>query len=419
MRPPEHVVCDAVVAFGRGLRAAGVPTGIDEELVLSRALGEVDAASRREVYWACRATLLRRRDDVETFDRLFDRFWEGLSLDSSGAAVAEHGESDPRMAGPQHGGESLPAFRPEGRSGHLLDGRAQPALRPLEVPTAANEEPGEGRRQGVLAAYSPEEVLSERDRLDYERRELLAVRRLADALRQAAPLRRSRRVRPGRRHGAVDLRRPLRASLATDAEPLRLTHSAHSLRPRRLLFVCDVSGSMERYSRALLASLRALVGAGIRAETFVFATRLTRLTGDLSGHNVAQALERAREAVPDWSGGTRIGRALEDFNHTYARLGLARGAIVVVVSDGWDRGDPELLARELDRLRLQCSRLVWLNPRAGSLDGQPLAVGMQVALPFVDDFVPGHDPRVITEVVRLLQRLGSSRPMRAQRPRGR
>jgi uncharacterized protein with von Willebrand factor type A (vWA) domain len=172
---------------------------------------------------------------------------------------------------------------------------------------------------------------------------------------------------------------------------------------------------MDRYSRALLGSLQAAVGAGIRAEAFLFATRLTRVTGELSGRDVAAALERAREAVPDWSGGTRIGRALREFNDRYAGLGLARGAVVVVVSDGWDRGDPNLLVCELERLRLQCRRLAWLNPRPAMLDEQPLAVGMRAALPHVDDFVPGHHPRAARDLAGLVASLGSGRPARRQR----
>jgi uncharacterized protein len=147
----------------------------------------------------------------------------------------------------------------------------------------------------------------------------------------------------------------------------------------------------------------------------VFATRLTHVTGQLSGRDVARALERARETVPDWSGGTRIGHALGELNDGYAGLGLARGAVVIVVSDGWDRGDPALLVRQLERLRLHCRRLVWLNPRPGLLDGQPLAVGMRAALPHVDDFVPGHDPRATGDLARLIAALGSGRPARPQR----
>jgi uncharacterized protein with von Willebrand factor type A (vWA) domain len=172
---------------------------------------------------------------------------------------------------------------------------------------------------------------------------------------------------------------------------------------------------MERYSRALLGALQAVVGACGKTEAFVFATRLTRLTRELAARDVERALDEARRAVVDWSGGTRIGQTLADFRRAYGPLGFARGAIVVVISDGWDRGDPDLLARELGWLRLQCRRLVWINPREGELVGQPLAVGMQTALPYLDDFIAGHDPRALTRLAHLIGGLGGTRPSRAQR----
>ncbi|MDQ3591657.1 MAG: VWA domain-containing protein, partial [Actinomycetota bacterium] len=244
-----------------------------------------------------------------------------------------------------------------------------------------------------------------------------ALRRLAEEIRRSAPERRSRRSRPARDGDRLDVRRTLQRSLATDGEAFRLAYTAPTPRPRRLLFLCDVSGSMERYSRVLLASLKAAVGAARKAEAFVFATRLTRLTKSLDGRDLERALEQARATVPDWSGGTRIGAALSEFNRTYARRGFARGAIVLVVSDGWDRGDPEVLADEVRRLQLQARRLVWINPRPMSVDQQPLAIGMRAAMPFIDEFVPGHDPRAVAGLAGLIGGLGSERPARRMAPR--
>jgi hypothetical protein len=414
VRSPEQRLAEATVALGRGLRTAGVPCSVDEEIVLYRALDEVNIADRDQVYWAARACFVRGPATIDAFDRVFARFWAGLEMGQP-PQVAEHGESDPRMPAPQHGGESLPQFRREARRGESIGG--QPVRAAREIPTAPGDTRGEGERRGVLAAYSPDEALTEPDPLRYVGDELAIVRRLAELLRAAAPERRSRRLRPARRSaGRLDVRRTLRGALRTEGEALRPAFAATSRKPRRLLFLCDVSGSMERYSRELLASLQAAVGAGIKAEAFVFATRLTRLTDALRGRDIDRALAAARESVPDWSGGTRIGQALDEFNRRYAPLGLARGAIVIVASDGWDRGDPGLLAAELRRLRLQCRRLVWINPRPSSLDGQPLAVGMRVALPYVDDFVAGHDPRAVAQFARLIAGLDSGRPSRSQRP---
>ena len=412
MRPPEVAALRASVALGRALREAGLPASVDRELLFCRALGEVDPRSRSQVRWAARASFVTGPEQMPVFERLFAHFWEGEELLLE-EPRAEHGESDPRMPGPQHGGESLPQHRTELRAGHLLGGDASRASR--EIPTAPGDEQGSGERRGALAAYSRDDHRSDADPLEFRRDEVREVRELADALRRVAPERRSRRLRASPREGRLDVRRTLRRALATDGEVFRPAFAAPSRCPRRLLFVCDVSGSMDRYSRAVLGSLQAAVTAGIRAEAFVFATRLTRVTGELSGHDIAQALDRAREVVPDWSGGTRIGHALRGFNRRYAGLGLARGAVVIIVSDGWDRGDPDLLVRELERLRLQCRRLAWLNPRPSTLHDQPLAIGMRAALPHVDDFIPGHDPRAARNLATLIRTLGSSRPARRQR----
>jgi uncharacterized protein with von Willebrand factor type A (vWA) domain len=415
MTAAEMAVIDAVVALGRALRDRGLMVSVDEEVLVCRALAELDVRRRDQVYWAARACLVQRPDQIPVFDAIFERFWTGASLDGAGRVV-EHGETDPRVPGAQQGGESLPQFRLEGQSGSLLGGH--PSTASQEITAAPGDERGQGHRPGVLAAYSPLDVITDGRCLSYGDAELAAVRRLAAALRAAAPERHSRRARRARRAGQLDLRRTLRQALRTDGDLVRPAYVAASRCPRRLLFLCDVSGSMERYSRVLLASLHAAVNAQIKAEAFVFATRLTRLTGRLSSRDVASALEAAREQVADWSGGTRIGEAVSRFNRQYARLGLARGAIVIIASDGWDRGDPELLNTELQRLRLQCRRLVWLNPRAAELDGQPLAVGMRAALPCVDDFVPSHDPRAIEQLVRVIRGLGEQRPARRQRALG-
>lgn len=406
-------VGNAIVALSRALRERGVQCSVDSELVLARSLAEIDLGNRSQVYWAARSALVRCRDDGAAFDLIFDRFWEGLDLIPLGGRVAEHGESDPRMSGPQHGGDSMPQFRLEGHSGSLLDGDTNKGTR--DIPTGGSEDTG-GReqRRGVLAAYSPNDADSEPEALDYARDELDAVRRLGEELRRAHPERLSRRMRPSSRRGRLDMRGTVRESLRTEGEAFRPAWTARSKRPRRVLMICDVSGSMERYSRYLLASLRAAVGAGIKAEAFVFATRLTRLTTTLRERDPARAMDRARADVVDWSGGTRIGEALAEFNRTYARLGIARGAIVIIASDGWDRGDPGLLRRETRRLQMQSRRLIWINPRPVDFQSQPLAIGMQAALPYIDELVQGHDARAALVMASLLQGLDPGRPARRQ-----
>ncbi|MDP8942943.1 MAG: VWA domain-containing protein [Actinomycetota bacterium] len=415
MPRPEDAVLDAVVALGRGLRESGLRVSVDEEMVLCRALGEVDMRRKDQVYWAAQSALVHGPDDIPPFNAVFTRFWAGLAPVEA-EIVPEHGETDPRMPGPQHGGENLPQFRQDTQPSESNAGDASRTSR--EIPTGGQEtgQQGPERERGALAAYSPEEVVAEVERLEYARDELSAVRQLADELRAAIPERRSRRLRPDRRHGRLDVRRTIKRSMRTEGEPLSPALVSPSRRPRRLVVICDVSGSMERYSRALLAALGGVVGSGLKAETFVFATRLTRLTGALAGHDSARSLEAARAAVSDWSGGTRIGQALKEFNRSYGRRGLCRGAIVVVVSDGWDRGHADVLAREVQRMQSQARRLIWLNPRPTEIQGQPLAMGMRAALPFIDDFVPGHDPRAMTHLAQLIGGLGAGRPARRQRP---
>ena len=221
---------DAVVALARALRGEGIACTVDQELALTKALAAVDLRDREQVRWAARACFLRGPHEGAAFERVFERFWNGERLTGLRGPIAEHGETDPRMPGPQHGGESLPQFRLEGRSGHLLDGAISRAGQ--EIPTAGAQEPGPGRRRGVLAAYSPEEVQTDRRRLEYERDELEAVRVLGDELRRAHPERLSRRLRPSRRRGRLDLRRTIRRALRTEGEALdpawtsRIRHAA-------------------------------------------------------------------------------------------------------------------------------------------------------------------------------------------------
>ncbi len=413
-RRSDQPMVSAAVGFARVLRTFGMSASVDSEHVFLRALAEIDVRRRHDVYWAAHASFVHNPNEREVFDMVFERFWEGRALVLQESS-SEHGESDARMTGSHHGGEALPQLGGEGESASPMDGDKNRATR--DIPSPDGDQGMSNQEIGVLAAYSSAETMSEQELLQYQADELAALRQLAQEIKRAAPERRSRRCRPARGGNRFDVRRTVRSSLATDGEAFQLAYTAPTLRPRRLLFLCDVSGSMERYSRVLLASLKAAVGAARRAEAFAFATRLTRLTKSLDGRDLERALEQARSTIPDWSGGTRIGSALEEFNATYGRRGFARGAIVIIVSDGWDRGDPEVLAAEVRRLQLQSRQLVWINPRPQTVDQQPLAIGMRAALPYVDEFVAGHDPRAIAGLARLISGLGDDRPQRAVLPR--
>jgi uncharacterized protein with von Willebrand factor type A (vWA) domain len=206
----------------------------------------------------------------------------------------------------------------------------------------------------------------------------------------ATPLRRSRRARRARRGERIDLRRTIRAGIATGGDPVRLAQRRRRERPRRLVLLCDISGSMAPYARAYLQFLESAAGGGAQAEAFVFATRLTRLTRALRGRNPEAAIQRAAATAPDWSGGTRIGDALRAFNDGWGRRGMARGAVVVILSDGWEHGDPALVGREMERLGRLAHRIVWVNPRSSARGFAPLAGGMAAALPHCDVLLSGH-----------------------------
>ncbi len=406
---PEQQIIQAAVEFGRALRIYGLSTSVDAENVFLRALAELDVRDANAVYWAGHCSFVKSPDQIEPYKIVFERFWEGHPL-VPGRRGSEHGESDPRMGGSHHGGEALPQFGGKGQEKVALDGSRTRAHQ--DLPSADGEDATSNQQVGVLVAWSATEELTEQQSMQYQQDELSALRQLAEEIKRAAPERSSRRQRPSARGHRFDVRGTLRESMRTDGEAFRLSYTAPRPVPRRLLFICDVSGSMERYSRVLLASLKVAIGASRKAEAFVFATQLTRLTKSLDGRDFERALDHARSAIPDWSGGTRIGGSLAEFNRTYARRGHARGAIVLVVSDGWDRGDPEVLAGEVRRLQLQARRLIWINPRPMEVDRQPLAIGMRAAMPYIDEFVPGHDPRAIAGMAHLIAGLDTQRPQR-------
>ena len=248
-------------------------------------------------------------------------------------------------------------------------------------------------------AASDEEVLREKRFDALEPGELAQLYRLMTRLQVATPRRRTRRSERDRRGERMDMRRTLRGSMRTAGDPIRLARRRRRVVRRRTVMLCDISGSMEPYARAYLQFLTCATGGGANAEAFVFATRLTRLTRALSSRNPERAIQRAAETAPDWSSGTRIGDALKAFNDRHGRRGMARGAVIVILSDGWERGEPALVGREMERLARLAYRIVWVNPRAGASGFMPRAGGMAAALPHCDALVSGHSLEALGEVV--------------------
>jgi uncharacterized protein len=302
--------------------------------------------------------------------------------------------------------ESSAGTQPSERDGPItLTGRQ---LRVLDEEGAA-----EGAEEQEVASYSQAEVLRQKDFDALSQAEMTEVRRLIRLMRLPAGLTRSRRARPGG-HDRLDIRRVLRRSLRFGGELLVFSWKHPTLRPRPLVLLCDISGSMERYTRLLLNFAYALKSASARVEAFVFATRLTRITRLLRSHDVDAALNRVVASVDDWSGGTRIGEAIETFNRRYARRVLSHGATVVIISDGWDRGDAVQMRRAIARLQRSCHRLIWMNPLMGAPGYEPLTLGLQAALPFVDDFLPAHNLANLEALGRLLLETANRRPVRRQ-----
>jgi uncharacterized protein with von Willebrand factor type A (vWA) domain len=352
-------------ALARRLHEAGVPMTPDRAAGFARALVLTRPVSRRRLYWTARSVFVSDQAHAAAFDRVF----------------AEVFGRQPFVGDP-----------PEDVSGASAEGS-------IDVPSAGGRS-REGEELEVPVALASDEERLRSKRFDtLEPGELAQLYRLMAQLELATPLRRTRRHERGRHGRDVDLRRSLRASLRTGGEPLALARRQRRIVPRRLVMLCDISGSMEPYARAYLQFLVSAAGSGPRVEAFVFATRLTRVTRALAGRSPERALRRATEAAPDWSSGTRIGEALKQFNDRHGRRGMARGAVVVILSDGWERGEPELVGREMQRLARLAHRIVWVNPRMSAGVWAPRAGGMKAALPHCDALVSGHSFRALGEVV--------------------
>lgn len=363
---PERVV----VGFVRLLRAVGLRVSTSSTLAFVDALALVGLGRRPSVYWAGRATLVHRPEDAALYDAAFASWWEQRRV-QTGAVEAE--------------APPVTLALDEGDDGADGDGEDQP--------------PGDVQ----AVRFSRAEVLTSKDFAECTKAELEELTRLMARLRFTAHRRRSRRLVPsGARGERPDLRRTIRWALRHQGEPLRPAFRSAAERPRRLVLLLDVSGSMESYARALIRFQHAAVVARGRVEAFTLGTRLTRLTRQLSNRDPDAALRAATPTVEDWSGGTRLGETLRSFNDRWGIRGLARGAVVVVLSDGWDRGDPEVLATEMARLHRVTHRLVWVNPLKASPGYAPLAAGMAAALPHVDHFVDGHAFDSLEQLARLL-----------------
>ncbi len=384
-----------LILFGRLLRALGLDINPGRMIDLVQALDFVEIGRKADFFYTVRGLLVHDQDDLPLFDQAFDLFWrrpkgEGVNF---GALL------DIRAAGQEESEE--PIITPP-----LLD----------EEPAAASDEDGEEDLREILEitrTYSSRELLRTKDFSELTQTEMQAIKQVMSQMVWQLGLRKTRRRKTGDGR-SYDLRRSLRKNLRYGGEVLEWPRRQYKYKPRPLIVIADISGSMEQYTRMLLHFVYTLAeGLDQSVESFVFSTRLTRVTRQLQGKDVDRALQEVGQHVHDWAGGTRIGESLKTFNFEWGRRVLGRGAVVLLISDGWDRGDPDLLRQEMARLKRSCYRLIWLNPLLGSENYEPLTRGIQAALPAIDDFLPVHNLASLEDLAaHLAQLTEEKRPSR-------
>jgi uncharacterized protein with von Willebrand factor type A (vWA) domain len=388
-----------LILFGRLLRALGLDINPGRMIDLVQALEFVEIGRKADFFYTARSLLVHDQDDLPLFDQAFDLFWR----------------------------------RPRGEGvnfGELLDMRSpgQEEQETITTPPLLDEEeaaPDDGLDEEelqeiieVTRTYSNRELLRTKDFSELTQTEMQAIRQMMGQMVWQLGMRRTRRRRAGDGR-SYDLRRSLRKNLRYGGEVLEWPRRQYKYKPRPLIVIADISGSMERYTRLLLHFIYSLAKRlEQQVEAFVFSTQLTRITRQLRNKEIDRALEEVSYEVSDWSGGTRIGDSLKTFNFEWGRRVLGRGAIVLLISDGWDRGEPDLLRQEIGRLQRSCHRLIWLNPLLGSTEYEPLTRGMQASLPYIDDFLPVHNLASLEDLALHLQNLtAEKRPSRRQQPK--
>ncbi len=369
---PAHKMA---VAFARILRGAGIDVPLDSVIVFVGALSKIGLENRDDVYWAAFATLIRRHEDTTIFDRAFAVFWDQL------IAV------------------DMASYEQQTESVTLLIDSEQ------EDNDDSNADALEEDENTIALRFSSIETLRQKDFAVYTDIELREAEQFMSSLKLAGPPKRSLRLQKTNRKGSRhDIRRTMRAVLQNDGEPIERYWREPSTKLRRLVVLLDISGSMEPYARALLRFMHAAVVGRQRVEAFTLGTRLTRITRELANRDPDRALARTSAQVSDWSGGTRLGECLQNFNDNWGVGSLARGSIFVILSDGWDRGEPQVLAEQMLRLQRVAYRVIWVNPLKVSPGYAPLARGMAAAMPFIDDFVEGHSLEALRELTAVIAR---------------
>lgn len=377
--PSNGKLLHNLLLFGRLLRALGMDVNPGRMIDLVDALAFVEIGKRSDFYYTARSLLVHDQADLALFDQAFDLFWqkpedeEGYRLPMQEPGPEQSSQADVHV---------LPQPQPD----------AQEEAEDVDESKNEEEEEEDGRLIELTRTFSQRELLRQKDFGNMSPEELNQVKQFMADLAWELGTRRTRRRKASRRGRHLDLRRSLRRNLRYGGELLEWPRRQQKEKPRPLIIIADISGSMEQYTKLLLHFIYSLAeGLDQQVEAFVFSTRLTRITRQLRGRDLERALNDVAQEVHDWAGGTRIGDSIKTFNFEWGRRVLGRGAVVLLISDGWDRGDPKLLHNEMGRLRRSCHRLVWLNPLLGSDRYEPLTRGMQAALPNIDDFLPVHN----------------------------
>ncbi len=383
----ENRITQHIIAFGRVLRRAGLEVATAQIMDAMRAMQLIGLRSRADVYQALFSIFVTRREQVELFNQAFHLFWRApsklpqvMSLILPQLKMPETAQSKQSLRVKQALAENEAQIKP-------------PQSRPKNEQKEAVD---------LVLTYSSLEVLRKKDFAAFTNEEVEMARQLLSEMNWNIPSKRTRRFNPNAKGRMLDLRKTVRKNMRNEGELIQLSWRGNQTRMRDIVVLCDISGSMERYSRMLLHFIHTITAGMRRVETFVFGTRLTRITRYLKQRDIDDAVSSVSQKVNDWAGGTRIGDALKDFNSLWTRRVLRSGTVVMVISDGWDRGDIPLFEREVARLSRSCYRLIWLNPLLGYENYEPLTRGIQTAMPYIDDFLPVHNLESLEQIGEVL-----------------
>jgi len=402
--------------FGRILWEVGIDVGPRKMLDLAETLKYVDITNKEDFYNTLKCSLLAKHEQEALFNQMFLYYWymrdrqNNKGENPRGAAKRDERQMRLPPSERKRLAEHLNANEQQRKD---LRSEMRQSERPRRAHERIDEEDDDDKAQPQGTAYSAIEMLRKKDFESFTWEEVQEAKKLMAEMRWHLGQRPTHRKAPSRKGSYPDMRRIVRRNLKYGAEILELTWRETKQKPRPLVIICDISGSMSLYSRLLLHFIHTISNGLMNVEAFVFGTRLTRITRQLKKRDVDDAVRDVSRSVQDWSGGTRIGDALHYFNHYWARRVLGRGAVVLVISDGWDRGEAGVLEVEMDRLQHSCHRLIWLNPLLGSPDYRPLTIGMRTALPYIDNFLPAHNLDSLINLGNLLATIDDSRPERS------